>query len=696
MKPYNKFSIFIILFLTYTFGFGSSIDSLENVLKYQKGKFKVNTLNDLAWKYGQVNSEKAILYANQALQLSDSILFNEGKTISLNRLGNIAIINKDFEKAENLYIKVLSRERIANNTYGIGRAYNQLGAINQKAGNYEDALSNFIKAKEQFQRIGKKRIVGKILNNIGDTYRLLGDFEKGLSYLLESYKIKEELQDNYGLSYTAQNLGLLYINLKDYNQALQYLIKSEKLIVGEGYKYERSKIYKNLGVAYFKLMNVDSAAFYFQKSIEFRNYLDLLIDDADLYNNLGVIYFKQQNYDEALKTFQSALKIEESSETLRNIAHIYYLKNDYHHADEYYKKSLEFSSEFVEKINSLAQLTDISIKLNDYTRAIEYNNEYLTLRDSFESQFQNTTNLRLAYEQEKHKAFELKKNNEISVVELEKKNLENDRKQIFIYGLIVILVLVSILFFSLLQIKKQKLIASKEEKRRILESKRVNKLLQEQESKTLNAMLIGQEEERKRIAQDLHDRLGGTLAMVKNHFKTVEEKIADLQDANLKVYTTANKLLDDACADVRKIAHNMYNSTLSNFGLIASVEDLSQKLEENEGLSIEFIHHGFESRLPIKLEVPIYNILHELIGNTLKHAEASELTIQLVKGEDYVNITVEDDGKGFNTEKYKQGLGLKNIFSRVEALDGECKIDSKPGHGTSVMIDISLNKNSTL
>jgi signal transduction histidine kinase len=696
MKSYIIFFIFICSSFFNKSVYGSTIDSLENLLHYQNGKPKINTLNNLSWEYRQVDSKKAIRYAQEAIYISDSISYNKGKTTGLNRLGIVAIINKNFQEAENIYFKVLSRELTSKNTYGIGRAYNQLGIIHQNKGQKEEALSYFQKAQESFENIGETKIVGTIFGNIGDLYRELGNFESSLKYLLKSYHIKKVLKDSYGLYQTTQNIGRLYIDLKDYHQALYYLHQSKQFLENGSYIYEKSKLNKNIGSAHFKSMNIDSAAYYFHKSLDLRTQLNLLVEDADIYNNLGVIYYKKQQYKKALDLFQSALKVKESSETLRNIAHVHYNQNNFQKANFFYRKSLSISTEFVEQMNSLHQLIDVNIKLENYKRAIEYNNKYLMLRDSFENQFQNSSKIRLAYEQEKLKTLELEKNNEIALIEIDKQNLENNRKQILIYGLLLVLALLFFLLISVIQTKKQKLNAVKKEKERLKESQKVNELLQQQESRTLNAMILGQEEERKRIAQDLHDRLGGTLAMVKNHFKSVEEKIAKLQDSNLKTYTLANKLLDEACADVRKIAHNMYNSTLNNFGLIASIEDLSQQLRDGKSLSVDFVHHGFNSRLPVRLETSMYNIMHELIGNTLKHAKATELTIQLVKGKDYVNITVEDNGKGFDLELCKKGLGLKNIVSRVEALGGESKIDSKPNKGTSIMIDIPLNKNDKL
>jgi len=204
--------------------------------------------------------------------------------------------------------------------------------------------------------------------------------------------------------------------------------------------------------------------------------------------------------------------------------------------------------------------------------------------------------------------------------------------------------------------------------------------------------MLGQEEERKRISRDLHDRLGSMLAMVKNHFKSVEEDIDHLKTSNVNLYQKANKLLDEACHEVRKISQDIASGTLTKFGLTASMEDLRNTLEESKQIDVEFISHGFKDRLTLDYEINIYRIFQELISNVLKHSEASELSMQILKSKEIVNIIVEDNGIGFNHESQIDGMGLKNVEARVLGLQGEMKIDSKINQGTTVTIDIPIKE----
>lgn len=217
-------------------------------------------------------------------------------------------------------------------------------------------------------------------------------------------------------------------------------------------------------------------------------------------------------------------------------------------------------------------------------------------------------------------------------------------------------------------------------------------LLKKQELKSIKAMINAQENERKRIAQDLHDRLGSMLSMVKLHYKSVENNLDKLKTENKEQYFKASLLLDQACETVREISHNMVSGVLTKFGLAAALEELKDTIEGTNTFQIELIVYGLDDRLENNLEMELYGIVQELIHNVIKHAKARELCIQVVKRTDEINLTVEDDGIGFDytKETLTLGIGLKSIYSRVDALNGTFQIDSGMGNGTTISIDIPI------
>ena len=226
-----------------------------------------------------------------------------------------------------------------------------------------------------------------------------------------------------------------------------------------------------------------------------------------------------------------------------------------------------------------------------------------------------------------------------------------------------------------------------------IKEKEIDELLRDQELNLITAVLNGQDEERQKIAADLHDRLGGILSVVKLHFKTLEKSISKLEVRSLEQYEIANKLLNDATTTVREISHDIGDSLLLNLGLIPAVEDLAYSIKSSKQVSVNVINHGIDARLPIKMEINIYKVIQEAFSNILKHAEAENITLNFIKSEDSISITIEDDGSGFTLDSgnSREGLGMLSMRSRVEEFKGWINFDSHPGHGTTIIIEIPNN-----
>lgn len=200
-------------------------------------------------------------------------------------------------------------------------------------------------------------------------------------------------------------------------------------------------------------------------------------------------------------------------------------------------------------------------------------------------------------------------------------------------------------------------------------------------------MIEGQETERLRIAQDLHDSLGGLLSTVKTHFSIIQSEIQQLE--SLDITSITNKLIDEACGEVRRISHNMLPQSLSISGLQGAVEDIAEQLEaQNYEVTLQI--DGLKKSENTARDAAIYRLIQELVSNMRKHAQASSILIQIFGNEELLSITIEDNGLGFDYEKAiaKDGLGLKSINSRVAYLDGTIDWDSRLDAGTSINITI--------
>ncbi len=221
----------------------------------------------------------------------------------------------------------------------------------------------------------------------------------------------------------------------------------------------------------------------------------------------------------------------------------------------------------------------------------------------------------------------------------------------------------------------------------LLEQQKVETLLKEQELVSIDAMIAGQEKERQKVANELHDDLGSLMATVKLHFDNVK---VDQKDPALK---SAQDLLEKAYQKIRGMAHAKNSGVMANQGLLPAVQKIARTINETNALEVTVEDFGLADRMENSLELTIFRILQELMANIIKHAQATKTSIQFTQHEDKLNIIVEDNGKGFdmsNIARSSNGMGLTTIEKRIEHLEGTFTVDSVLGKGTSILIDIPL------
>ncbi len=219
---------------------------------------------------------------------------------------------------------------------------------------------------------------------------------------------------------------------------------------------------------------------------------------------------------------------------------------------------------------------------------------------------------------------------------------------------------------------------------------KIQRLEEEKKLMTAKMLLEGQEEERKRIARELHDGLGVLLSATKMQFTTIK----NISPENGHIIDRATQLLEQATGDVRKISHNMMPGLLTKLGLYEAVEDLFENLNDADNIHAAFEITGEDIRLPENNEIMLYRVIQEMVNNTLKHAEASEIKLIINVIPDRMDLIYFDNGKGFDMVQVFRNdadtLGLKSIRSRIGFLNGKIDIDSRPGRGTRFAIEIPV------
>lgn len=218
--------------------------------------------------------------------------------------------------------------------------------------------------------------------------------------------------------------------------------------------------------------------------------------------------------------------------------------------------------------------------------------------------------------------------------------------------------------------------------------------LREAENMVLRSLIEGEDNERKRVAKEIHDSLGQNLTAASLNFSAVKSTIGGLDESRLEKFSLGLTFLNLAIEESRNIAHNLMPKAIDDFGLIPSLKSLFSQIEKSANLKIEFYENlRVDARLPRNVELNLYRITQEALNNVLKHAKAGKIFVQALLHKREIIYTFEDDGKGFDLPVLSpgsKGMGIKSISNRVKAMSGIFEIDSSPGKGTALTIQIPL------
>jgi signal transduction histidine kinase len=485
------------------------------------------------------------------------------------------------------------------------------------------------------------------LSALSQSYDYSNDYPYNLEYLklYEKYASKYKNKTHQTIQlFLLGNYYLFRDNAKlaseNYNQILnQNLQKKDSVYI--------LSTYNSLGVLHETVTeNSDSAIYYYNKKVEFMD--------------------KHPKYGGSNKYFDTYLNMGNSFTSI----------NELKKAEFYYKKADSIITNGNKLFNKSLIKENLSLlyaKNKNYELAYQNLIAYNTLTDSLNKKEQRIAiaDIKEQYDNQKLRADNL---------EIESKRKQN--KNLLIGALVFILFGGITAFLIQKNTRKKQKLAEQE---KALETQKLATVLKEQELKSIDAMIEGQEKERQRIANDLHDDLGGLMATVKLHFNVLKDKQTP------ELFDKTNNLLDEAYNKIRGIAHAKNSGVIAKQGLLKAVQNMADKISVSNKITVDVIDHGLENRLENSLELTIFRIIQELITNIIKHANATEAIIHLTNHEDTLNIMIEDNGKGFNVRQIttkNKGMGISSIDKRVEHLNGKMTIESERNKGTTIIIDI--------
>jgi len=650
---------------------------------------KVDSLNDISYDIANTFLDSAFVIALKAYDLAKKEKYLEGEMTSLLRMGRIYLKKGQldsslhyFNLAEFIFHPIQADSTFLIKTFIYqGIIQNELGNIDEAIDIYEQTF-NIAFALDEFQYCGQSLI------NISNLYKLKGDYRKSLKSLHEAI----EYIDPSNLEYIGSinnNIGNIYQLQGRTNEALIAYNDAYDNYTEASNLYNSANILVNLGNVHLEEVQLDSANFYYEKALQIADKKGYEILKSQILHNKGELHFLKNQRKKSKEFFAKSLQTNRAqkgtkglSKTLERLGDLTKLENQLEESLSYYLESYSIS----DKSENFLQLRDISTKISDLylskkedTNALMYLQLSKKYQDSLNQKLKASFMYEIQYNNEKYKV------DKLSIkLENQKKILEKQISINRLYMGLGILAMISLLFF----------IRSINSKRKKIEAEnKIEGLLSNQDKITINAMLDGQEKERNKIADELHDKLGNILSMVKLYFQSIDKQIDKLKLDNIAQYKKANDLLDEACDEVRKTAHALSSGNLARIGLFKAIKGLKEKIEGSGEIKVILSTHGSDDEIEDLNEIALFRIIQEIISNTLKHAEATEISIQLNVFDELFNLFVEDNGKGFDPEilNDKDGMGLRNIEARVENMNGIFQLDTQEGRGTNISIDIPIN-----
>jgi two-component system, NarL family, sensor kinase len=625
-----------------------TLDSIEKVVASMPlDTAKINKMNSLLVKLLSSNPEKALVLSLQSISLSKKLKYDLGFAVAY-RLRGVLYFDKMQLDSDKIFVDSAwnivkeSKERLMIRQQGMLKF--TYGAICQKENKLDSAMAYYIEASKIYVSINEEDLLYQPYSNLSVAYTYLKDNTKALDYAKKAYLIAVRKKDINKMTSAANNFFAAKLELKQYDSVEAPLRENIKLATGISNFATVGLLHNLLGQYYNEATkNNDSAIINYNKAIAFSEKYGDKFDLAVFYQNLGGAYQD---------------------------------KKDFPLATKYLKMSIAIAKELgMENIQQYAvkNLSKIEEEQGNYKNAFGYLKEYNILTDTVNAKYN------------KDKVVELETKYETEKKEIQLKLQESSIKQKNTLNILLGSIAAAILIISLFGFKNYK-------HKQTLQQQKISELETQQQLTATEAVLKGEEQERTRLAKDLHDGLGGMLSGIKYSFNTMKGNMVMTPD-NAQAFERSMDMLDSSIKEMRRVAHNMMPEALVKFGLDTALKDFCNEIQQSGALQISYQSIGLENGIIDQtVGITIYRIVQELINNTMKHAMAKTAIVQVTKSNGQLSVTVEDDGKGFDTAIINNpvGMGWSNITNRVEFLKGKLDVDSQSGKGTSVHIEINI------
>jgi signal transduction histidine kinase len=664
--------IFVLCFLSiHTFAQTHRIDSLQNEIKKpHKDSVLVFIYTGLANELFAYDTIKALQYLEQGYLLAKKMNYDyalgdyyQVKGMSKQFTSDHELANSHFDSAIFYFNKVInskrSKEEIETARLAKATSLGQKADILSKRGKSEEAITTYITTLEAWKASDderKNQAVAIYYTKISSIYYGLKQFDKALNYdkLSLSAFLKENNEESIAWAYLYVCQDFIQLNQMD--SSVLYLAKAKPLVLRLNNHRLNFEYYDKQGTISSKKNDYRTAISYHEKALAEAKFENYKFRTLSTQRAIGFCYVRLGEYDAARKILLTALPAA--------IAGTY--------TDE--------------KMRILQELATVEEKTKNPTKALNYLKEVLSLRDSInlDNSKKAVAEIENKYQSaEKEKEIlKLNADKQIQVLSLKQKSILN----YILIGSVAALFIISFVGYRNIRHRQQ---ISKQQNR--IDLQRINELEKDKQLVAVDSIIRGQEEERSRLAKDLHDGLGGLLSGVKFSLSNMKDNLIITPD-NMSVFERSLDLIDTSIKELRRVAQNMMPEMLTKFGLNEALKEYCNTINSAKLVTVKYQSLGMETRLDKSIEIIIFRIVQESLNNIMKHAAASEAFVQIIRDENRLNIVVEDNGKGFDTGLIENniGAGLSNVRSRVDYLKGQLDVHSEVGKGTLINIEFNI------
>jgi two-component system NarL family sensor kinase len=600
-------------------------------------------------KFEFTNPEKAMAYYDSARQLATQIGFLRGQGTYAGYA--IVVLNNQgkFREALALCQEALRIFETAGTQRDKAVAHINLGNEWQYLSDFELAAEHYLKAKSITEKIGDRPLLRVIINNLASIFNSLKQFDKGKQYASEALEIARDINSDYSVASSLINLAQAESNLNQYAEALAHFQEVEKIGVNISDTILTMDGWQGQADVQKVTQCTEEASILYKKIIQLAEQQQMPTYQMYSWMGLADCYLFMKRFGPAEEAIQNGIRI-----------------------------ALETGSSF-ELLELYRQRSELAELRGNFAQALTYRKQFEVLKDSVagEKAKESINLLEARFESQR-------KDDQIVQLEKEKATQQSIIRQknrvtyLLIAVVLAVLLLMGLLYLSYAQ-------------RQRLQKQRIRELETEKQLMASQAVIKGQEEERGRLAKDLHDGLGGMLSGVKFSLSNMKSNMVLDADSAL-VFERSLDMLDHSISELRRVAHNMMPEVLVKFGLEEALKSYCDSVQQSGMLAVNFQTIGVYQRMPSEKEIIVYRIVQELVANVVKHSRARAVLVQLAWQPAILDLTVEDDGAGFDIAmlEYSRGAGWANIRSRAEFLRSKLDIQSSAGAGTSVHMTIPL------